>query len=267
MFFKAISRFAIGTAILFSSHAANACNDDKMCSTPGGEYYFDQPDNPQQAQPAVIFLHGFGSSGKNVISNRGLVQNFLDRGYAVIAPNGMKMAGRRGRNWSFHPQRPKARDEIGFLTGVRDHAVAEHGIDPTRIMLSGFSIGGSMASYLACAAPDTFSAYAPVGGNFWRPHPQTCAGPVRLLHTHGWTDGTVPLEGRIIFGSDISDANAWVQGDVFHAMEIWRRTNGCVQHNPNTMSVDGDFWRRKWTQCLPGSALEFMLFPGGHTIP
>ena len=40
------------------------------------------------------------------------------------------------------------------------------------------------------------AAYAPVAGSFWRPHPdmEACAGPVDLLHTHGWRDKTVPLD-------------------------------------------------------------------------
>ncbi|MBC7180657.1 MAG: polyhydroxybutyrate depolymerase, partial [Roseovarius sp.] len=29
----------------------------------------------------------------------------------------------------------------------------------------------------------------------------------------------------------------------------------------------GDFLRRSWTRCTPGSALEFALFDGGHGVP
>ena len=48
------------------------------------------------------------------------------------------------------------------MASVRDDAIARHGIDPDRIILSGFSVGGSMTAYLACAAPEAFAAYAPV---------------------------------------------------------------------------------------------------------
>ena len=89
------------------------------------------------------------------------------------------------------------------------------------MVLGGFSIGGSMTSYLACAAPEAFDAYLPVSGGFWRPHPTECVGPVRLLHTHGWTDTTVPLEGCVVRVEDINDPNGFVQGDIFYTLGMW----------------------------------------------
>jgi polyhydroxybutyrate depolymerase len=127
------------------------------------------------------------------------------------------------------------------------------------MLLSGFSIGGSMASYVACAVPGSFRAYAPVAGSFWRPHPAACAGPVALLHAHGWQDGTVPLEGRVL-------GNGAVQGDVHVAMQIWRAANGC-RLQPDLYDTRGDFQIRAWTGCASGARLDFALHPGGHSIP
>ena len=118
-----------------------------------------------------------------------------------------------------------------------------------------------MVTYLACEAPESFAAYAPVSGGFWRPHPAGCAGPVRLLHTHGWSDTTVPLEGRFLGGGRFQ------QGDIFAGLEIWRAANRCPDQRPDAHAATGPFWRRSWTGCAPGSALELALFPGGHTVP
>ena len=118
-----------------------------------------------------------------------------------------------------------------------------------------------MTAYLACETPGVFTAYAPVAGNFWRPHPERCAGPVKLLHTHGWTDGTVPLEGRPLGAIDI------MQGDVFHAMLIWRETNGCTGLKADRFEMTDRFWSRWWTRCDEGTALQLSLFPGGHAVP
>ncbi len=250
---------------------AEACSDTTACLVDGGEYYIKHPETEIKAsdakQPAVIYIHGFGGSGEGVFRNTGMTQAFLDRGYTLIAPSGMEMPTRNGRTWSFHPDRTQLRDEVTFLQTVRDDVIAQHNIDPDRIILSGFSIGGSMVSYLACAAPTSFPAYAPIGGSFWRPHPNGCEGHVRLLHTHGWTDGTVPLEGRVLRGGDITHVGALAQGDVFHAMDIWRQTNDCIFLKADSYETEGLFWRRKWDRCLPGSALEFALYPGGHSIP
>ncbi|PJI84263.1 polyhydroxybutyrate depolymerase [Yoonia maricola] len=249
------------------STTAAACSADTPCEVADGTYVVALPPDHTAPPPAVVFVHGFGGSGTGVMRRTDMVQTFTDRGYAVIAPDGLQRQGANGRSWSFHPMRPQRRDEIAFLTAVRDDAIARHGIDPDRIILAGFSIGGSMTAYLACAAPDTFAAYVPVGGNFWRPHPTECAGPVRMLHTHGWTDGTVPLEGRVLRGTDSRDPGALMQGDVFHAMAIWRETNECFQLRPDGYVTEGPFLIREWTNCAPGSALAFALFPGGHVIP
>ena len=77
-----------------------------------------------------------------------------------------------------------------------DDAEKRFNIDRDRVLMTGYSIGGSNVSYLACREPEIAAAFAPVAGGFWRPHPEDCAGPVKLLHTHGWRDQTVPLEGR-----------------------------------------------------------------------
>ena len=147
-----------------------------------------------------------------------------------------------------------------FGTVIKD-AAARHGIDPSRVILAGFSIGGSMTAYAACDAPQTFAAYAPLGGNFWRTHPESCAGPVKMLHTHGWTDTTVPLEGRWLRDGQIA------QGDVFAALEIWRETNGCDAMRADGFQITEHYWRRAWERCDEGSALELALFPGGHIVP
>lgn len=250
-------------------HAADAdCGrPDTPCAIAGGQYRIVLPDGGAgrpDGIPALMFLHGWGSSGGAVLRMSDLIDTARARGYAVIAPDGVPRATGSGFTWGFHPDRPGPRDEIAFLRAVRDDAAARHGIDGTRVILAGFSIGGSMTSYLACAAPDTFAAYAPVAGAFWVPHPDTCAGPVDLLHTHGWADPVVPLEGRIL--RDGGSAGVVAQADVWQAMHVWRAANGC-RPDPDSHGQTGIFRQRDWTSCAMGKRLGFALFDGGHTVP
>lgn len=240
---------------------AGACRLD--AAPTGGSYHLALPEGeaPQDGWPAIVFLHGWGSEGAAVMRNQGRVEAATARGYAVIAPDGTPREGRDGRGWLFHPGNRDGRDEGAFLRSVADDAAESFGLNRERMVLSGFSIGGSMTSYVACEAPESFDAYAPVAGNFWRPHPKGCTGPVRLHHTHGWSDGTVPLEGR-----SIGDG-ALTQGDVFAAMEIWRKANRCSQANPDDVAHQGDFLIRSWSSCAAGTSLVFALHPGGHTVP
>lgn len=237
------------------------CNGEPgACTVPDGEYHLAMPE-AVATPPVVMFLHGAGSTGGNVFRNSALVDGLLARGYAVLAPTGARSFGSgSGRVWNFYPVWD-GRDETAFLKRVAADAAEKHGTSPERILLSGFSAGGFMVNYLACAAPDSFAAYAPVAGGFWRPHPETCSGPVRLFHTHGWADRTVPLEGRFLGGGQ------YQQGDIFAGLEIWRQANACADERPDSASEAGGFWRRKWTACADDSALELALFPGGHSMP
>lgn len=255
-----------------ASHAVCGPDPDALCELPNGGYHIELPENPEGA-PALMFLHGWGSSGQGTLSMRGMVETALDRGYAVIAPDGVPRQGQNGRTWNFHPLLGNpTRDEPAYLISVRDDAADRFGIDADAVLLAGFSIGGSMVAYAACAAPEGFAAYSPLAGNFWRPHPvaEDCQGPVRMLHVHGWTDGTVPLEGRVLRGDrgsvDPEDPSLLVQGDIWHSMQLWRVINGCA-HNGREVAQSENYWMRYWRDCAPGAELSMALFYGGHGVP
>lgn len=251
--------------MLWCGAAGAGCLDTAApCEISAGSYHIERPAGVdlQTKVPAVMFLHGWGASGQATMSNRGMVDAALARGYAVIAPDGRLRDTGQGRTWDFHPARAATakRDEAVFVAAVADDAAARHGIDRSRIILAGFSIGGSTTSYIACKTPTAFAAFAPVAGSFWNPLPSGCAGPVRLLHVHGWADTTVPLEGRRL-------SSGVTQGDVFASLAIWRRTNGCQQPRPDAFDRTAVFQVRRWSDCTAGSALTFALHEGGHGIP
>jgi len=251
---------ALALTMLAPSAIAGCAEDPAPCQVADGAYHLALPDAPQAA-PVVVFLHGAGSSGAAVIGNTALVQRFVARGYAVLAPSALpRRAGASGGVWTFLPDW-EGRDEAAFLRRVVGDAAQAHGLSDSRVLLTGFSAGAFMVSYLACEAPESFAAYAPLAGAFWQPHPASCRGPVKLFQTHGWRDRTVPLEGRPLRGG------AWLQGDVFASLEIWRRANDCPNMAPDAFDETGIFWRRAWTDCADGSALELALHPGGHTLP
>lgn len=260
-----MNHFALALMALLATTSAAAARCGPApgpCEISTGTYQIMLPDTAAPAIPAILFLHGWGGDGTGTLRNRGMVDAVLARGYAVIAPDGTLRDSGNGRGWAFRADADAPRDDVAFLTAVADDAATRFGLDRDRMVLAGFSVGGSMVTYAACADPGAFSAYAPISGSFWRPHPANCAGPVRLFHSHGWTDGTVPLEGRRIGGAGIQ------QGDVFQSMEILRSANGCTRTNPDGFDVTGENQIRRWdTSCAPGSNLTFALHPGGHKVP
>jgi len=228
------------------------------CEVSGGEYHITLPEDAQRPVPVVVFLHGYGASGAGTMKNAAMIDALKARGYAVIAPNATRR--RNGnRSWVSFPGWV-GRDEAAFLRDVMADAGDRFGVSRRDTVLAGFSAGGFMVNYLACAHPDDFAAYAPVSGGFWRPQPEKCSAPVRLFHTHGWRDTTVPLEGRYLGGKPFQ------QGDIYAGLELWRQTNGCESHAPDRSWQNDKTLHRRW-DCGVGADIEFALFPGGHTVP
>ncbi len=259
MTFRAVLSLCFGIAFALPNAALAQCaNSADSCTVEMGTYEILLPEVPKDA-PVVVHLHGFGGNAKGVLKQAHVAKVFQSRGYAVIAPNGLRRGGDGPTSWNFLQQDTR-RDEPAFYRQVVEDAVKRFGLDRDRVLLSGFSIGASMVHYTACSDASMFAAYAPVAGSFWLPHPELCDGPVKLFHTHGWTDGTFPLEGRRI-------RPGFTQGDAFRSVHIWREANECTQPRARAFQRTGHFVRRAWTECAEGTALEFALFEGGHVVP
>ena len=254
---------ALGLCLsLLTAPAALACGTPESdCPTTLGSYRLALPPGPGPF-PALVYLHGYRGNAASVMKDSAMIAALAARGYALIAPDGQPISAERPeQSWAVRDGGTMARDDIAFLAEVMDDA-ARHGIDRGRILMSGFSRGGSMAWDVACHAPDTVRAYAPVAGAFWEPLPEICDGPADLFHTHGWTDRVVPIEGRAVAGGER------VQGDAFASLHILRAALGCRSEMPDgaPMEAEGNLWLREWGSC-PEGRIDLMLHPGGHSVP
>lgn len=237
--------------------SAAACGGQTACPVEDGIYHIALPEGP--ASGTVVFLHGYGGRGERVVANAGLIAQFTDRGYALIAPTALPRIAGRPNSWNSLMTAAR-RDDIAYIRAVLADATARFGL-PVQALVSGFSGGGMMVWRLACNAPESFAAYAPIAGLMWRPLPETCDGPVRLLHVHGWADPVVPLEGRTVGGGWLT------QGDLFVGLNLLRDASACVRDDPDSYDAQGTYLIRRWTDCAPGGDLSFALHPGGHSIP
>ncbi len=147
------------------------------------------------AWPLVIFLHGMGERGENLslVEKHGppAFFNTWDAPCFCAAPQCPGDA-----IWT---------DLVPELEATLDDLLASYPIDPARISLTGFSMGGFGSWQWALDHPDRFTAIAPVaGGGFHAFHPLAVrARPrdmkrlkgmnIRILH--GRKDEVVPLIG------------------------------------------------------------------------
>lgn len=250
---------AVAAALIAAPALAAECGGTTLCTVPLGQYAIALPAGAKGPVPVLLHLHGMGGKADAVIAND-MTRDALARGYAMIAPQGDQPGTRHPQNWSVSDRSTYPRDDTAFVRQVLDDAAARFPIDRARVLMSGFSRGGSMVWDIACKAPGMARAYAPVAGAFWDPLPSACAGPVDMLHTHGWTDRVVPLEGRSFRDGSI------VQGDVFAALFILRATDGCAKRQPETAPIEGNLWIRRWSDCEKGS-ITLVLHPEGHGVP
>jgi len=240
---------------------ASACGGSlQACVIDSGRYHIVLPkDRPPTA--TVMYLHGLGGRGSGLIKGK-MAREATKRGYAFIAPNGFHPDADLPRNWAVKADNFVYNgDDQAFLRDVMQDAAKRHGVPTDRLLLSGFSRGASMTWDIACATPEFATAYAPVAGAFWVTLPKSCSGPVKLLHTHGWNDRTIPLEGRRLFFPE-KDVK---QGDLWASLKILRETNGCDARQPERSELKGDRWWRYWTNCKAGR-IELVLHPGGHAV-
>ena len=242
------------------SHAqTQTCGGAEIpCEVEAGTYHMALPEGPPKG--IVMHLHGAGATGRQML-NSGLGRAAVARGYVFVAPDGYHPGTRFERNWSVRATNSSfEKDDAVLLRAVLADVKGRHALTGLPVLLAGFSRGGSMAWDMACYDPSFADAYAPVAGAFWDALPTRCGAPVALFHTHGWTDRTVPLEGRSFGGGTV------VQGDVWASLKILRETNGCDARQPERNSFEGELWFRHWTDCTAGE-LQLMLHKGGHGAP
>lgn len=239
---------------------ASACGFESPCEVANGYYLRRLPAgwDGKSPLPVVVYFHGYGASAEEIMRDEGFSQAVSALGALFVAPNGVNTA------WSFGAgNMPQRRDDVAFTRATLDDLEKRYPIDKSRVLATGFSIGGSVTWWLACQLPQRFSAYAPVAGAFWDPLPQSCpAGPVSIRHIHGTDDKTVPMKGRAV-----GEGGKFVQGDV---RESWRRRlswNGCAEkpdHEETTNGLTCQTWSVK--SCKSGHPMELCLHTGDHII-
>lgn len=259
-------RRLVGAALLGLAATAAPAQDcgspDAPCVVQTGSYHAALPDPGTPPVGMILWLHGYGGNGAAEIANAGLVGPMLEAGYGVVAPNAVDWPERDvAADWAVNDGFNWRRNDIVFLESVIADATARFGLPAERVIIAGFSRGGSMAWDFACTRPDAVIGVAAIAGGFWEPMVTRCPGPTALFHTHGFTDAMVPIEGReAMFGNYF-----FQQGNLMKALDVWRRANGCMGNADLSLTAPGG-WEKRWTSCQHGSIILW-LHPGGHQIP
>ncbi|MGJ8546439.1 MAG: alpha/beta hydrolase family esterase [Sulfitobacter sp.] len=238
---------------MWLGQGAAACGVQSDCTVGGRSYRISLPENGEAPRGAVIWAHGHGGSAAGVMGNGSLRRMAAREGFALIA---LEAAG-RGWDLPYGPRNMESTgaEEFAYVADVIEDSAQRFGIDPSRIVASGFSAGAMLVWNLACARPGLFAGFVPISGTYWMEPPAECARPVAsIVHIHGDNDGTVPLEGRAI--------GATHQGRVRDALaQHIEHGNFGAPRSRKTGDLRCDARRN-----VKGDVLEFCLFSGGHSF-
>lgn len=243
----------MAAGFLATAAPAEACGRSTDCMIGERTYRIVIPAERDPARPlgAIVFAHGYRGSADGTMRNDGLASLADELGIAFVAANA------DGRDWRIPgvPSFPEADgvEALAYFDALRQDLIDRHGVDPDRIVASGFSAGGMMVWHLACHRAQDYAGFVPLSGTFWAPLPEACpTTAVDLIHYHGTEDTIVPLEGRPI--------NQSRQGDVLAAVALFTAAGG---YQPAEGMADAE---RRCTVAInqAGNRLELCLFDGGH---
>ena len=184
-------------------------------------HYVHVPRTATAQTPLVIALHGMGGNAKNLRFGLGLTEALHAAGFAVVYPQGVRLP-QGSRHWNagfeFMPV-----DDLGYLSALARHLIAEHGLAPDQTMIFGISMGGFMAYHMACHADLPIAAIAVVAGSLHPSDWQACPGVGRhsLLHIHGKRDPLIRYDGSGHWASQSAPAVG-----VEEVIGFWQRAMG-----------------------------------------
>ncbi len=240
-------------------------------------YYLHLPPGHRKdrAVPLIIALHGGGGNGGNfnMLTNYQLSREADARGWVLVFPEGVARGWNDGRSPVDALGRERLGvDDVGFISALIDRMHQAHGIDLSRVYVTGISNGGHMSYALAAQLSERIAAIAPVTANLpealFVEEPKR---PVSVVVINGTKDPLVPYGGgqvRLFFRArgvvlPTDDTIKW-----------WAEKNRCKTVRPSQALPDhdpGDGTRvhlEGHEGCAEGSRVWlYRVEGGGHTWP
>ncbi len=238
-----------------------ACGAPETPCTIGERSYHILVPKGEGPFPAVVFFHGSGQSGADVLGYNTVGQPLLERGYAIIAPDALDVTYADGKNssgWIWEGRRG-AKNDHQFARDVIADATARFLIEQDELIIAGHSNGATFVWYMACAgALPNQRDFATTGGTLVRGRLEKCAEVRRgfnLIHTHGARDQVVPADGSTSSGS----WTGWL--GAHESVDALAAASGCTRQETVAETTT------RWSRCRTTGDYRLVLGDGGHEIP
>jgi phospholipase/carboxylesterase len=160
---------------------------------------------PDAAGALVVFLHGYGADGADLLGLADVLGPHLP-GVAFVAPDAPERCAGGGFGYQWFPipwidGSPPEAAEAGLeaaaedLNGFLDSRLAAEGLGPDRLVLVGFSQGAMMSLHVAPRRPQAVAGVVAISGRLLRPELLATEAVVKppVLLIHGDADPVVPF--------------------------------------------------------------------------
>jgi len=226
--------------------------------------------------PVVLVLHGSRGDGQRMLEGTRYGFNILAEreGFIPVYADGFEKHWNDCRGSATYSANTRDIDDVGFLKALVNQLAQQHGVDLSRVYVTGMSNGGQMAYRMGLEAPGFVAGIAAIAASLPVDENLDCepsGQPVRALVMNGTQDPINPYQGGLVeIGGDSS------RGTVLSTQETALYWAGLAGYNGA-----GDF--RAWPERNPvdDTSVESVVWSapgkpevalislvgGGHTMP
>lgn len=248
-------------------------------SNPGNlDSYVYVPTNKVRNPPLVVVLHGCTQSADEYDAGSGWSELADHDGFVLLYPEQQSSNNpNRCFNWFSKDDSSRGKGEALSIAQMISRVVADHGINPSRIFITGLSAGGAMTTAMLAAYPELFCGGAIIAG---LPAGSASSIPQAFdrMRGHGGPSDRALVE---LIKEASSHDGPWPKISVWHGTgdsivaysnmrDILKQWLGIhrLPAKPDAMTVVNGYQRQVWTGPNNTELVEAYTIPGmGHGTP
>lgn len=221
-----------------------------------------------EAWPLVINYHGFNNTAASQmhISQMNLVADTAN--FLIAYPQGLLVnnpfLGFSATGWNIDGTLSD-NDDMSFTSQLIDQISAGFAVDPARVYVTGWSMGGNLAFQVSCELPDRIAAVASVANQMSDGQMQNCnpGRPIPALLMHGTADPIVPFEGDgVLFSTAYNTSSFWASQNNCSPDSLVTDLDDMVTTDSSTVTLI------EYTNCdADAKVLLYRINSGGHAWP
>ncbi len=205
------------------------------------------PSSRKGSFPLLIDLHGHEETPEDQKRISGFDKLSEIQDFIAVWPYGIGKSWNAG-NPCCEPAIGDGIDDVTFLRMLIDRVASQHNADISRVYLTGFSAGCSMAQRMAVTASDLVTAVACTSLHLLEePSPEFTAVPIMIFYGTADTDIYAPSNSALPSAEE--------------NFKRWRDINGCEGSETTSVVGDGQLMR-SFKNCGQGAEVAMIAIDG-----